>query len=116
MEKRIYTVGERVEKLCSTCNEELGHIVASITKGGQISRVICAQCGIKSTFKKGIETIGQREPVKAGAPYDRTRTYRTGQALMHPTFGPGQVTAIVDNQMIDVLFNDRLRRLIHARA
>jgi hypothetical protein len=35
---------------------------------------------------------------------------------MHPTFGLGEVTAIIEPRKMDVLFADRMRRLIHARA
>ena len=35
---------------------------------------------------------------------------------MHPHFGEGEVTAVLDSGKIDVLFADRLRRLIHADA
>jgi hypothetical protein len=52
----------------------------------------------------------------SGAPYDRTRTYRRGQTMLHPTFGEGEVTAIVEPDKVDVLFADRMRRLIHARV
>jgi hypothetical protein len=48
------------------------------------------------------------------SPYDRTRTYRAGQTMMHTTYGMGEVTALVEPQKIDVLFPDRVRRLIHA--
>ena len=115
MEKQIYTVGERVEKFCVACGEERGHVVASVTKRGQISRVSCPQCGTRSTFKSvaGARTTGAP---KTGAPYDQTRTYRAGQSMTHPVFGSGEVTAVVDPQKIDVLFNDRMRRLIHARS
>ncbi|MDT5263104.1 MAG: hypothetical protein QOC61_2108, partial [Acidobacteriota bacterium] len=51
VEKQTYTVGERVEKFCAPCGEERGHVVASITKRGQIARVSCPQCGTRSTFK-----------------------------------------------------------------
>ena len=116
MEKPVYTVGERVEKLCAVCEEERGHVVVSVTKRGQISRVSCPKCGTRSSFKSGAPALAQRAGAKAGAPYDRTRTYRAGQSMLHPTFGPGEVTAVVEPQMIDVLFSDRMRRLIHARA
>jgi hypothetical protein len=36
--------------------------------------------------------------------------------LVHPTFGEGEVTAIIEPQKMDVLFADRMRRLIHANA
>lgn len=115
MEKQTFTVGERVEKLCMVCNEERGHVVASVTKRGQISRVDCPKCGTRSTFKNGAGFMGDPASAQVGAPYDRTRTYRKGQTMAHPTYGIGEVTALIEPQKIDVLFNDRMRRLIHAR-
>ncbi len=115
MEKEIFTVGDRVEKLCAVCSEERGHVVASVTKSGRISRVSCPQCGTRSSYKTGMSHTSERTSVKASAPYDWTRTYRTGQTLMHPVYGPGEVIAVIEPQKIDVLFNDRMRRLIHSR-
>lgn len=114
MEKQTYAVGDRVEKLCAVCGEERGHVVASVTKKGSVSRVECPKCSTRSTFKSNVAPGGKRSSAQAGAPYDRTRTYRTGQVLMHQTFGLGEVTAVVEPKKIDVLFADRLRRLIHA--
>lgn len=115
MEKQTYAVGDRVEKLCADCGEERGHVVASVTKKGAISRVECPKCGTRSTFKSGAAT-GKRSSAQAGAPYDQTRSYRTGQVMMHPTFGLGEVTAVIEPKKIDVLFADRLRRLIHSNV
>jgi hypothetical protein len=36
--------------------------------------------------------------------------------MLHPSFGMGEVTALIEPRKIDVLFADRLRRLIHARV
>jgi hypothetical protein len=118
MEKPVFTVGARVEKLCVVCNEVRGHVVVSVTKRGHISRVSCAKCGERSAFKSGAtaDAAAKQSSTKTGAPYDRTRTYRTGQAMMHPTFGPGEVTKVVDQGKIDVLFEDRIRRLIHSSS
>jgi hypothetical protein len=115
MEKQIHTVGERAEKLCAVCNEERGHVVASVNVRGQISRVSCPKCGTLSTFKLSSRTE-LRPTAQPGAPYDQTRTYRTGQAMLHPTYGEGEVTALIEPQKIDVLFSDRMRRLVHART
>lgn len=116
MEKQSHTVGERVEKFCAECAEERGHVVVSVTKRGQISRVSCPKCGARSAFRSGAGASGARSSAKSGAPYDPARTYRAGQSMLHPTFGPGEVTAVIEPQKIDVLFSDRMRRLIHARA
>ena len=116
MEKQTYAIGDRVEKLCVVCKEERGHVVASVTKRGHISRVSCPKCGTRSTFKSSADATDARSATKISTPYDRTRTYRIGQTMMHPSYGLGEVTAIIEPQKIDVLFPDRMRRLIHSRA
>jgi DNA-directed RNA polymerase subunit RPC12/RpoP len=112
-EKQTLKIGDRVEQMCVTCNEERGHIVAAVSKTGKITRVSCPICGSRVPYRSG---AAPRASNKAGSPYDRTRTYRRGQTLIHPTFGEGEVTAIIEPQKMDVLFADRMRRLIHAHA
>ena len=114
MNEQIHQSGERVEKFCAVCAEERGHVVASVSKVGRISQVSCPRCGTLSRFKAG--GVTSRAATSPGATYDRTHTYRAGQSMTHPAFGQGEVTAVLDAQKIDVLFHDRLRRLIHARA
>lgn len=116
MDKQVHTVGERVDKLCVVCSEERGHVVSSVNKLGRISRVTCPKCGTCGTFKSGTGAISQRALGQSGAPYDQTVTYRTGQGMTHPVFGPGEVTALIEPRKIDVLFSDRMRRLVHAHA
>jgi hypothetical protein len=116
MQQQAHTIGERVEKFCETCGETRGHVVASVTKYGHISRVSCPQCSTRSTFKNSDGATGRRSSTSVGTLYDPTRTYRTGQSLAHPVFGLGEVTALIEPRKIDVLFSDRLRRLIHGRA
>lgn len=112
-EKIIFKIGDRVDQMCINCNEERGHIVASVSKTGSITRVTCPMCGSRVAYRAG---TSRRASAAAGAPYDRARTYRKGQVLMHPTFGEGEVTAIIEPQKMDVLFGDRIRRLIHAHS
>ena len=112
-EKRVFKVGERVDQLCATCNEERGHVVVSVSKTGSITRVSCPMCASSVVYRAGTT---RRASAKLCAPYDRARTYRKGQTLMHPTFGEGEVTAIIEPQKMDVLFADRMRRLIHAHS
>jgi hypothetical protein len=114
MEKQRHTVGERADKLCAVCNKERGHVVTSINIRGQISRVSCPKCGTLSTFKGSARTE-PRPSAQTLSPYDRTRPYRAGQIMMHTTYGMGEVIALVDPRKIDVLFPDRVRRLIHAQ-
>ena len=115
MDKQIFAVDERVDKLCGKCEEERGHIVTAVNKRGQISRVSCPKCGTISTFKLSSRT-SPRQSVKVASAYDRTFTYHTGQRMAHETFGEGEVTQLIEPRKIDVLFQDRLRRLIHAQS
>ncbi len=112
----MFAVGQRVDKLCTVCGVERGHVVASVTKRGQVSRVNCPVCGTRSAFKSGVKASGSRATAQSGAPYDPKRLYRTGQTMMHPSFGLGEVTALIEPQKMDVLFADRLRRMIHGRV
>lgn len=111
-EKPVFKVGDRVDQMCITCNEVRGHIVVSVSKAGKITRVGCPMCASRVTYRAGTTP---RESNKLGAPYDRTRAYRKGQTLLHPTFGEGEVTAIIEPEKMDVLFADRMRRMIHAQ-
>jgi len=115
MKKQTYTVGERIDKLCGVCHEERGHVVTSVTIRGQISRVSCPKCSTISTFKASARTSPHPSSQTLSL-YNQTRTYRTGQTMMHATYGEGEVTALIEPHKIDVLFSDRVRRLIHARV
>ena len=115
MAKKKFAVDEKVERMCAACDTESPHSVTTVTKMGQITKLVCDQCATVSSFKGGVKTaVGMTG--KAGSPYDRTRKYRIGQAIMHSTFGQGEVTALIEPQKIDVLFGDQTRRLIHAQA
>jgi hypothetical protein len=114
MEKPVFKVGERADKLCAKCDEERGHIVTAISKRGQILRVSCPKCSTVSTFKLASRT-SPRAADKIFSPYDRTLTYRPGQSMTHEMFGVGEVTGLIEPHKIDVLFHDRLRRLVHAQ-
>jgi DNA-directed RNA polymerase subunit RPC12/RpoP len=110
-EKLVFAVGDRVEQMCVTCGEERGHIVVAVSKKGKVTRVSCPICSSRVAFKGG---ASRRTSSEAGPPYDRARTYRRGQTMLHPMFGHGEVTAVIEPGKIDVLFNDRMRRLIHS--
>lgn len=109
--KQIFATGDRVEQMCLTCGEERGHIVVSVTKKGRITRVSCPICSSRVPYKSGAT---RKASGKTGAPYSQANTYRRGQTLIHPTFGEGEVTALIEPRKIDVLFADRMRRLIHS--
>ena len=112
-QKPVFKIGDRVDQMCITCNEVRGHIVVSVSKVGRITRVSCPMCDSRVTYRAA---AASRASSKGGAPYDQARTYRKGQTLTHPMFGEGEVTAIIEAQKMDVLFGDRIRRMIHAHS
>lgn len=117
MNKQTYAIGDNVEKFCTVCDEQLGHIVKSLTKTGSVSRVRCSKCGLLGTYKTSVKSMKiQSLATKTGEPYKQSKTYRTGQIMAHPTFGTGEVMTVFDSKTIDVLFVDRVRRLIHSRT
>jgi hypothetical protein len=116
MNNQTYAVSDNVEKFCVACDEQLGHVVKSLTKAGAISRVSCSKCGLLGAYKASTKlTKIQNLATKTGEPYDQTKTYRTRQIMEHHKFGVGEVITVFDTKTIDVLFMDRVRRLIHSR-
>jgi hypothetical protein len=115
MKKEVFVVGQTLKMLCSACDVEQNHNVESVTKQGQITKAICQACETSSTFSRGVKTSVAMGKSKSASPYDRPRKYRKGQAMMHSTFGQGEVTDVIEPQKIDVLFGDKTRRLIHSQ-
>lgn len=116
MKQEKYQVGDSLEMLCSSCDSDQIHTIESVTKLGKISKAVCSTCATASTFTRGVKTAVSMGGGKAASPYDRTRKYRKGQAMLHSVFGHGEVTAVIEPQKIDVLFGDQTRRLIHAQV
>lgn len=116
MSKQTYAIGDNVEKICTACDKSLGHIVKSVTKTGAVSRVRCSKCGLLGTYKASAKSTKiQSLAGKTGDSYSQSRTYRAGEIMAHPTFGTGEVMTVFGTKTIDVLFLDRVRRLIHSR-
>jgi hypothetical protein len=115
MKPEKYAAGDVLTMMCSACDAEQEHTVETTTKLGKIVCAVCCVCSMSSTFSRGVKTSVSLGRSKAAQPYDRTRKYRKGQAMLHSHFGQGEVTAVLDTHKVDVLFGDRTRRLIHAQ-
>ena len=115
-ERRLYKVGQRVEKWCTVCGEERGHVVASVSVKGHATRVSCPICGTRGSFKNGTNSSAKTASGKEAQPYDWTHTYRVRQIINHPSYGLGEVVALIEPKKMDVLFADRIRRLVHSRV
>jgi hypothetical protein len=116
MNERVYNVGQRVDKWCTVCGEERGHIVLSVSAKGHVTRVKCPLCETRGPFKSGANSSVKSGSLKVAEPYDWTHTYRVKQLINHPTYGLGEVVALIEPKKVDVLFADRIRRLVHSRV
>lgn len=98
------------------CSEERGHVVALVSAKGRATRVTCPVCGTRGTFKNGAISPVKTRPSKQVQPYDSTHSYRVRQRINHPTYGLGEVVGLIEPKKMDVLFADRIRRMIHSRV
>lgn len=114
--KPAFTVGDTTEMMCSACDIEQIHKVEAVTKQGVITKAVCDTCETSSTFTRGVKTAVAMGRGKNASPYDRSRKYKKGQAMMHEKFGRGEVTAVIEPHKIDVLFGDQVRRLVHEQV
>jgi hypothetical protein len=115
MTQTKFALGDSHLMFCSSCDSEQDHTIETVTKQGKITKAACKACATSSTFTRGVKTKVSMASGKTASVYDRTRKYKKGQAMMHTTFGHGEVTAVIEPQKIDVLFGDQVRRLIHAQ-
>jgi hypothetical protein len=111
-----FAVGDSTEMMCSVCDIEQQHKITAVTKQGKITKASCEACDTASTYSRGEKTSINAGSGKNAAPYDRTRKYRKGQSMMHDTFGRGEVTGVIESQKIDVLFGDKMRRMLHDQS
>ncbi len=116
MNQRLYEVGQRVDKWCAMCGEERGHVIASVSVKGHATRARCPICGTLGSVKNCTNSSGKSESGKQSQPYDWTHSYRIRQVINHPIYGVGEVVALIEPKKMDVLFADRIRRLIHSRV
>ena len=115
MKNEKYAAGDSIPMFCSGCDDDTSHSIQAVTKFGKISAAVCSTCQTSSTFRGGVKIGTAVGNTKAAKAYDRTVRYRKGQAMTHPVFGRGEVTAVLEPQKIDVLFGSTTRRLIHAQ-
>lgn len=109
-------MGQRVDKWCVVCSEDRGHVVASVSVKGHVTRVTCPICGTRGSFKNGANSPAKSASDKQTQPYDWTHTYQVRQVINHPSYGLGEVVALIEPKKMDVLFADRIRRLVHSRV
>ena len=62
MIKKKFTIDEKVERMCSSCDTESSQTVTTVTKQGQITKLTCDVCTTVSTYKGSVKTDPPRPP------------------------------------------------------
>jgi hypothetical protein len=117
-EKQEYEIGDYIETRCETCDVVRSQMVASVGTKNQITGTTCPRCGNKNRFRKtsfGASKIN-REYRETGRPYISAEKYEKGDYIQHSSFGFGEVVSVIESGKIEVLFDDRLRCLVHGRS
>jgi hypothetical protein len=137
------SVGKEVLSQCSKCKLTLAHIIVTMKDTKTPDKVQCKTCKATHSFKdpsaskaknsvnkviksgrsskKTTETVAElwnkainKNTTDAKA-YSIKASFITGDVIDHPTFGQGVVEKLIDNNKIEVLFQDDYRTLMHKK-
>lgn len=137
-------VGKEILSHCSKCKLILAHIIVTMKSATEPDKVMCKTCKSTQSFKdpaakkkktsvakviktarsggrKTTETVGElwtKALTKATADnkeYSIRGSFQTGDVIDHPTFGQGVVEKLIDDNKIEVLFQDDYRTLMHKK-
>jgi ribosomal protein L37E len=135
-------VARNIHLMCKKCGIERYHVVVAHTTATS-AKVKCEVCGASSTYKlkaekkKSVSSTGVAKKPRAAkktepdasvawaelksqigtdrvVPYSMKTKYALANAIEHPKFGLGFVTA-ASNDKIQVMFQDGGRPLVHNR-
>jgi MinD superfamily P-loop ATPase len=135
-------VARNIHLMCKKCGVERFHVVVAHTTATS-AKVKCEVCGASSTFKlkkakvvkkSASGTVKKRATKKSEpdskvvwgelktqigtdkiVPYSMKTKYTLANAIEHPKFGLGFVTAAT-NEKIEVMFQEGGRALVHNRT
>lgn len=137
-------VGKEVLSNCSKCKLILAHIIVTMKSADVPDKVQCKTCKTTQSYKdpgakkkktsiervvksakasrgKTTESVGElwtkalnRSTAGAKA-YTIKGSFQMGDLIDHPTFGQGVVEKLIDDNKIEVLFQDDIRTLMHKK-
>ena len=137
------SVGKEVLSQCNKCKLTLAHIIVTM-KAKNPDKVMCKTCKgthaykdpsaaktktsvdrivkkARGNTKKVTENISElwaKAMSKAsGTPqdYSMKASFQAGDVIAHPTFGNGIVEKLIDNNKIEILFQDDYHTLMHKK-
>lgn len=135
MPTKVPSAGDHALSRCSKCKETRNHTIVAMV-GSSIARVECNVCGSvhnhRGTAAPKTGSVNLRNPTQPrktkaqsqwdslmaaadkgrALPYNTKTPVKTGDLILHPTFGCGQVLATVPPNKMDVIFEGGIKRLI----
>jgi len=137
------SVGKEVLSQCNKCKLTLAHIIVTM-KANNPDKVMCKTCKgthtykdpsaakaktsvekivkrAKSSSRKVSESVGElwnkamSKSTNAPQDYSMKASFQLGDVIAHPTFGNGIVEKLIDNNKIEILFQDDYRTLMHKK-
>ncbi|MBY0414728.1 MAG: hypothetical protein K2Q18_11205 [Bdellovibrionales bacterium] len=137
-------VGKEILSNCSRCKLILAHIIVTMKSATDPDKVMCKTCKATQSFKdpsakkkktsiakvistarsggkKSTETVGElwnkaiSKSTGGQKDYTIRGSFQTGDVINHPTFGQGVVEKLIDNNKIEVIFQDDYRTLMHQK-
>jgi len=130
-------VGKEVLSYCSKCKLTLAHTITNMKDAKTIGKVECKTCKTTHAYKdpskvkaKGTSKLTQQKNKTADSVSDiwmaainnskaKSKKYTIKQKfdlkdiIDHPTFGPGVVDRLIDNNKIQVIFRHDIKTLVH---
>ena len=138
-------VGKEILSNCSKCKLILAHIIVTMKSATDPDKVQCKTCKSTQSFKdpsakkkktsvarviksaksssgkKSTETVGEmwtkalNKSTIGQKDYTIKGSFQMGDVINHPTFGQGIVEKLIDDNKIEVLFQDDYRTLMHKK-
>jgi len=136
-------VGKEVLSQCNKCKLTLAHIIVTM-KTKNPDKVMCKTCKGTHAFKdpsaakaktsvdkivkkskghsrKVTESVGElwtkamSKATNSPQAYSMKASFQAGDVISHPTFGNGIVEKLIDNNKIEILFQDDYKTLMHKK-
>ena len=135
-------VGKEILSHCNKCKLSLAHIIVTMKDLKTPDKVMCKTCkgthGFKdasakvktsvakmtrpsSAPKKATVSVAElwtkalNQTTKSPIEYSIKGSFAQGDLITHPNFGQGIVERLIDQNKIEVLFQDDYRTLIHRK-
>jgi hypothetical protein len=130
----VHTIGEDVKSYCGKCKLTLYHTI-TIMDGEKVQKVQCNTCKAVHGFrdapnkKKATRTRkkapaiplteawaqAMKDSKEEAKKYSIREVFEIGSIIDHPTFGGGIVQAVVDNDKVEVMFENDIKVLVHSK-